>query len=90
MCYSIIVIVNKGEMMTTANNKITTDPCGLCGHSIKDNAIPRVLDNGKTWTWDGGHNGWPRVDGTICDQCHEAGGGDRVNAIRRIVASAKA
>ena len=75
--------------MTTANKKTTTDPCDLCGHSIKDNAIPRVLDNGKISTWDGGHNGWPRVDGRICDQCHEAGGGDRVNAIRRIVASAE-
>ena len=76
--------------MTTANKKTTTDPCALCGHSIKDNAIPRVLDNGKTWTWDGGHNGRPRVAGTICDLCHEARRGDRVNAIRRIVASAKA
>jgi len=67
--------------------KIFSDPCGLCGQSIKANAITKVLDNGKDWTWEGGHNGFPRVDGQICDQCHEGGGGDCVNAIRRLVLS---
>ena len=68
-----------------SSKQIEADPCGLCGHSIKSNAIPRVLYNGKTSTWEGGHNGYPRVDGQICDQCHEAGGGDRINALRRIL-----
>ena len=73
------------DMIKRAVTKTIPDPCALCGYSIKANAIPRVLDNGKTSTWEGGHNGYPRVDGQICDQCHEAGGGDRINALRRIL-----
>ena len=67
------------------NDMTSSNPCALCGYSIKANAIPKVLDNGKTSTWEGGHNGYPRVDGQICDQCHEAGGGDHANALRRIL-----
>tara|TARA_A100000172_G_C3033816_1_gene107739 strand:- start:1204 stop:1446 length:243 start_codon:yes stop_codon:yes gene_type:complete len=72
----------KTKTVTQPEAKVVSDPCALCGHSIKELAISKISPvNGKMFKWEFGHNGAPRVNGLICDVCH---GGDEKNALRRL------